>query len=1472
MIRTSTRYRKLLTYVLTWILFVQPVLTLFQVQEGRAAAAAASGPVLLNKNPADNAAAVPSNIQQLVLTFDEAIVKGSGSAAVSIRKVSDNTEVEHFTVSSDTRISIDPDNNAVVRIRPSSGFEVGGAYYVLIDAGAFVGAASGINFAGIAGATDWNFTVSDADTTPPEVTGYNPANGSSGNSVFSQLKIDFNEKVYPASGTVQIQNQSTGDVTSVGVVSSSVTGGGTSTIVITPPYGLGPDQTYRVTAPPGSFQDMAGNNAAVDWTFSTGPAPIAASFAQPADNSEGVDVNSPLQIVFSRDVERNSSGSSPKYITIKKITDNSIFQRINVSDVAVEGGTVTIPHSPLEGSAGYYVQIDAGAFKSGDLLFAGITDASAWNFSTRAVSDNQSVSVTKLEPGNGAVMGSLDGPLTMTFNKAVYPGSGTIVIRSASGGEIVTSIPVTSAQVTGGGTNQITIKPGLLFAERTAYYVQIGNQAFQDAAGNRYGGINDATSWKFTVSKDAEAPSLVSMTPANGSAGISTKAGLRAVFNEQIQLGAIPKVILHRSDKITEVYNASASVDPADSKALLIQPAGPLPGNTSIYVEIGVDTVKDLAGNAFAGILNEYQWTFKTLNSSAGAPSLSKVEMISSSKIALIYDKELDTGFVPYPAQYYVTVNDSGNARAVAGVSVDSSVVTLTLASGILNGQKVKVSYSQSSDSPDNHSLRSLTGDKATGFSGREAVYSEDQTQPKLLGGSVNGSMATLQFNEALAAADPNTRNQFTINVGGYNYGISELTVSGSTLSLKLAGAVTTGDSAYVSYTPGTAPLKDTAGNILQPIGKFYVQNMLDKVRPVLSGITVSGAKLILAYNEGLNPDNVPYKSQFSVMVNGSPAAISSVAVENSTLVLTLASAPAASAAVTVSYAQATPGISDLAGNTADSFSGIGANVSASTATMLAAIVNGNILQMTFSNALDPAYIPLANQFAIRADGMLVPVYAVSVSGNAATLTLNTPVVKGQSVLLSYTPTVTGLRMLNGNPIAGITASALANVTDAAGAGSGGGAGDGGADGTTGAAAGPGVLTVKDAQVTSSVSPAGKPASRYNLLNERVARAYQALRSSGSGDAVTFTVPSTESAGLVAVPLKQLEDALALNGNASFKVIFNGNSFEVPLKAVNYPKTASMLNAGGTVGYLLIQIDPNATALSGILQSVMSRSRAKMIVSPVSFEASVMSGTTIKPLEQFDRYVSFSVQAADSVDGTESAAVWVDSESGSLTYAPTSVTDEDGNPVVTFKQKGNGVYAVVTGSVTFADTDGHWAQPDIERLASKYIVSGRTTTLFEPKKAITRAEFAEFVARGLGLAGDKAVAASTFSDVSRSGKAAPYIGAVYNAGIVKGNADGTFKPDSPITRQEMAAMMIRAMESANQTVTLPLHSMYYVQGFKDYRKISGWAMTDVAKAVQAGIVNGLTAGSFGATDNATRAEAVLMVERMLKVIGFLDEA
>ncbi|HBT48871.1 MAG: S-layer-like proteiny domain protein [Caldanaerobacter subterraneus] len=173
-----------------------------------------------------------------------------------------------------------------------------------------------------------------------------------------------------------------------------------------------------------------------------------------------------------------------------------------------------------------------------------------------------------------------------------------------------------------------------------------------------------------------------------------------------------------------------------------------------------------------------------------------------------------------------------------------------------------------------------------------------------------------------------------------------------------------------------------------------------------------------------------------------------------------------------------------------------------------------------------------------------------------------------------------------------------------------------------------------------------------------------------------------------------------------------------------------------------------------------------------------------------------------------------------------------------------------------------WAYDVINVLASKHIIKGMDDDNFAPNAKITRAEFAALMIRALGIPEEPYK--GEFEDVKAGAWYANAIEAAYRAGIMMGDGK-KMRPDDPITREEMAAVIMRVYakmtgykeENIGNTV------------FKDNDSISEWARNVVANAAKLGIVKGYEDNTFRAKNNATRAEGVTLLYRILEKLQVL---
>ncbi|MDI6600315.1 MAG: S-layer homology domain-containing protein [Thermoanaerobacteraceae bacterium] len=169
--------------------------------------------------------------------------------------------------------------------------------------------------------------------------------------------------------------------------------------------------------------------------------------------------------------------------------------------------------------------------------------------------------------------------------------------------------------------------------------------------------------------------------------------------------------------------------------------------------------------------------------------------------------------------------------------------------------------------------------------------------------------------------------------------------------------------------------------------------------------------------------------------------------------------------------------------------------------------------------------------------------------------------------------------------------------------------------------------------------------------------------------------------------------------------------------------------------------------------------------------------------------------------------------------------------------------------IAFNDVIGHWAEDEIISLKSKDIINGYEDGGFHPNYTVTRAEFSKMLSTALNLNNQD----TSFRDTS-SHWARGYIGALQSRGIITGYPDRSFRPDSKITREEMATIVAKSLNLKPKNSHI----------FKDTGK--SWAEGYINAAYEAGLIKGYSDGRFKPYSYATRAETAAMINNLLKII------
>lgn len=183
-------------------------------------------------------------------------------------------------------------------------------------------------------------------------------------------------------------------------------------------------------------------------------------------------------------------------------------------------------------------------------------------------------------------------------------------------------------------------------------------------------------------------------------------------------------------------------------------------------------------------------------------------------------------------------------------------------------------------------------------------------------------------------------------------------------------------------------------------------------------------------------------------------------------------------------------------------------------------------------------------------------------------------------------------------------------------------------------------------------------------------------------------------------------------------------------------------------------------------------------------------------------------------------------------------------------------------SKSFTDvTSQDWFCKEVMEMAGLGYIQGVSETEFAPNSGLTRAMLVTILYR---IDGEKAAAnGGAFQDVAKGSWYEKAVNWASANGIVTGYSESVFAPDDPITRQQMAAVLWRYAKykgidvGANGTV---------MPEFEDLALVQSWATEAISWAYSRGIMKGQSATRLAPEGGATRAEAAVMLYRMMQLL------
>ena len=235
--------------------------------------------------------------------------------------------------------------------------------------------------------------------------------------------------------------------------------------------------------------------------------------------------------------------------------------------------------------------------------------------------------------------------------------------------------------------------------------------------------------------------------------------------------------------------------------------------------------------------------------------------------------------------------------------------------------------------------------------------------------------------------------------------------------------------------------------------------------------------------------------------------------------------------------------------------------------------------------------------------------------------------------------------------------------------------------------------------------------------------------------------------------------------------------------------------------------------------------------------------------------------------GVENAGYWAnlyhyDEADEQLTFEAAAKIDEDGSVKIPFSHASQ--YAIVIDTHSHATVDvsdlfsdiarDAWYKDAVQYAYDNGLMTGVSDTEFAPEATTTRAMIVSILAR---LEGVESAEAAGFADVDDNDWYATAVNWAANVGVVNGYEDNTFRPNTAITREQLAAILMNYAAYKGQDVSARASLDNYTD------QPSTWAQEAISWSVAEGLLTGVTADTLQPQGAATRAQVAAMLQRFL---------
>lgn len=391
------------------------------------------------------------------------------------------------------------------------------------------------------------------------------------------------------------------------------------------------------------------------------------------------------------------------------------------------------------------------------------------------------------------------------------------------------------------------------------------------------------------------------------------------------------------------------------------------------------------------------------------------------------------------------------------------------------------------------------------------------------------------------------------------------------------------------------------------------------------------------------------------------------------------------------------------------------------------------------------------------------------------------------------------------------------------------------------------------------------------IINQAVNSGQEEDPETSTGKIVELSVKTADADRITASLTAEMIQTLNENG---FDLFLNTSDADylIPTGGINIDQVAEALGVDSdSLGDIAIEIRIEE-ADDEVAQEITRQADAlgySIVFPPVRFTVTAKVKTddgSEKEVEisGFNHYVERIMRIPEGVDPAEITTGVVYNSDGTFSHVPTEIFEQDGVYYARIRSLTNSNYLVIYNPVTVPAVKNHWSKEIVNDLASRLIISKPES--FMPDEDITRGEFADFIARAVGIYRTQSGKTAQFTDVAADDELADAIALAADYGIIKGFTDGTFRPDLKISREEAMAMMARAMDVIGLEVT----ESDKLDTYADADQVASWAYESVKKVVGAGIFIGRTENTINPKGTFANAEAAAAIRNLLTAAGLIN--